>query len=198
LSGFCRKNSFALIADEIYHGLAFDGLAPSALEVDDQAWVVQSFSKFYGMTGWRLGWLVVPDCAIDVCERIAQNLYLSASSIAQYAALRCFDDDVEQESFSKRDELKNRRDYLMTALPEIGLKVLAQPDGAFYLYLDVSPYTNDTLQWCSELLSETGVALAPGIDFGGPTQNTTVRLAYTVNIDRLKDAVARLESFLKD
>ncbi|MDN3650480.1 aminotransferase class I/II-fold pyridoxal phosphate-dependent enzyme [Reinekea marina] len=196
LSSFCQNNGLALIADEIYHGLSFDGLAPTALEADNNAWVVQSFSKFYGMTGWRLGWLVVPENAIDACERIAQNLYLSASSVAQYAALRCFDEDVERESFEKRDELRKRRDYLTQALPEIGLNILANPDGAFYLYLDVSPYTQDSLQWCEQVLNETGVALAPGADFGGPSPNTTARLAYTVGVDRLTEAVARLKGFL--
>lgn len=196
ISAFCQSNQIALIADEIYHGLVFDGIAPTALEADDNAWVVQSFSKFYGMTGWRLGWLVVPEQAIDACERIAQNLYLSASSIAQYAALRCFDADVEQESFAKRDELKVRRDYLMTALPKIGLNILANPDGAFYLYIDVSPYTSDSLVWCSDVLNETGVALAPGADFGGPSPNTTARLAYTVGVERLAEAVDRLNRFL--
>lgn len=196
ISAFCKKNDIALIADEIYHGLVFEGLAPTALEADDNAWVIQSFSKFYGMTGWRLGWLVVPDHAIGACERIAQNLYLSASSIAQYAALRCFDEDVEAESFAKRDELKKRRDYLMTALPKIGLNIMANPDGAFYLYLDVSPYTNDSLAWCADVLNETGVALAPGADFGGPSPNTTARLAYTVNVERLTEAVERLNAFL--
>ena len=196
LSSFCQNNGLALIADEIYHGLSFDGLAPTALEADNNAWVVQSFSKFYGMTGWRLGWLVVPENAIDACERIAQNLYLSASSVAQYAALRCFDEDVERESFEKRDELRKRRDYLTQALPDIGLNILANPDGAFYLYLDVSPYTQDSLQWCEQGLNETGVALAPGADFGGPSPNTTARLAYTVGVDRLTEAVARLKGFL--
>ncbi|MBU2863614.1 aminotransferase class I/II-fold pyridoxal phosphate-dependent enzyme [Reinekea forsetii] len=196
LSSFCQNNGLALIADEIYHGLSFDGLAPTALEADNNAWVVQSFSKFYGMTGWRLGWLVVPENAIDACERIAQNLYLSASSVAQYAALRCFDEDVERESFEKRDELRVRRDYLTQALPDIGLNILANPDGAFYLYLDVSPYTQNSLQWCEQVLNETGVALAPGADFGGPSPNTTARLAYTVGVDRLTEAVARLKGFL--
>ncbi len=196
VSDFCRQRDIHLFADEIYHGLTFDGLAPTALQADDDAWVIQSFSKFYGMTGWRLGWLVVPEYAIEACERIAQNLYLSSSAIAQQAAMAGFRPEVEAECFARRDELKARRDYLLTALPELGLPVMANPDGAFYLYVDVSNYTYDAQAFCSRLLQEAGVAITPGIDFAGPVPNTSVRIAYTVSVDRLKEAVSRLREFL--
>lgn len=196
VSGLCRQQDLHLFADEIYHGLTFDGLAPSALQTDPEAWVIQSFSKFYGMTGWRLGWLVCPEAAVQACERIAQNLYLSSTAVSQYAALAAFEPDVEAECFARRDELKRRRDYLLTALPEIGLDVMASPDGAFYLYVDVSPYSSDALSFCSDLLQETGVALTPGIDFGGPCPDTSVRLAYTVSIERLREAVDRMSTFI--
>lgn len=198
LRAFCDRHNLALIADEIYHGLTFNESAPTVLQADDDAWVVQSFSKFYGMTGWRLGWLVVPESAINLCQRIAQNLYLSASSIAQYAALSCFEPEVEAACFANRDELMRRRDFLMAALPEIGLPIMAQPDGAFYLYLDVSEYTQDALRWCARLLQETGVALTPGIDFGGLVADTTVRLAYTVDEYRLAEAVERIKLFISN
>lgn len=197
LSDFCAGQGLHLFADEIYHGLTFEGLAPTALEANPDAWVIQSFSKFYGMTGWRLGWLVCPDAAVDACERIAQNLYLSSTAISQYAALAAFEPDVEAECFARRDELKARRDYLMEALPQIGLNVLASPDGAFYLYVDVSPFSRDALGFCEQCLTQTGVALTPGIDFGGPCPQTSVRLAYTVPVPRLKEAVGRLAVFLQ-
>lgn len=198
ISDFCSKNELQLFADEIYHGLTFDGLAPSALEVNDQAWVIQSFSKFYGMTGWRLGWLVCPEYAIDACERIAQNLYLSSTAISQQAALAGFQPEVEAACFERRDELKARRDYLLEALPTLGLDVMASPDGAFYLYVDISRYSDDALSFCSELLEQAGVAITPGIDFGGPCPDTSVRFAYTVGVERLKEAVSRLQTFLEN
>ncbi|MEJ2042871.1 MAG: aminotransferase class I/II-fold pyridoxal phosphate-dependent enzyme [Reinekea sp.] len=198
VSHFCQANGMHLFADEIYHGLSFDGLAPTALEVNNDAWVIQSFSKFYGMTGWRLGWLVVPEYAIDACERIAQNLYLSSSAIAQQAALACFKPEVEAECFARCDELKARRDYLVQALPALGLPVMANPDGAFYLYVDVSRYSSDAQAFCADLLYKTGVAITPGVDFSGPVAATSVRIAYTVNIERLREAVARLKSYLDD
>ena len=196
VADFCKVRGINLFADEIYHGLTFGGLAPSALQVDDQAWVIQSFSKFYGMTGWRLGWLVAPDSAVDACERIAQNLYLSSPTIAQRAALAGFDEDVEQQCFARRDELQQRRDYLVEVLPTLGLEVMANPDGAFYLYVDISRYSQDSVAFCADVLTETGVAMTPGIDFGGPCPLTSVRIAYTVDVERLKVAVDRLKTYL--
>lgn len=197
MSDFCRSHEMHLFADEIYHGLTFDELAPTALQADDEAWVIQSFSKFYGMTGWRLGWLVAPEYAIDACERIAQNLYLSSTAVSQQAALAGFEPDVEALCFQRRDELKARRDYLMSVLPELGFDVMANPDGAFYLYVDVSAYSSDALCFCEDLLNATGVAITPGIDFGGPCPDTCVRIAYTVGLERLKDAVARIADFVQ-
>jgi aspartate/methionine/tyrosine aminotransferase len=193
----CKKNDMNLFADEIYHGLTFDGLAPTALQATDDVWVIQSFSKFYGMTGWRLGWLVVPEYAINACERIAQNLYLSSPSLAQQAALAGFEPDVEAACFERRDELRARRDYLVAALPELGFDVMANPDGAFYLYVDISKHSNDALTFCTELLEQEGVAITPGLDFGGPCPDTSVRIAYTESVERLKEAMARLKRFVE-
>jgi len=192
---FCQRNNLQLLADEIYHGLTFDEHAPTSLEVNKDAWVIQSFSKFYGMTGWRLGWLVAPEHGIDACERIAQNLYLSSPALSQQAALAGFEPEVEKACFARRDELKQRRDYLVEALPKLGFSVMANPDGAFYLYVDISKYSNDALAFCDDLLVKTGLALTPGLDFGGPCPDTSVRIAYTVGVDRLKEAVSRLEAY---
>jgi aspartate/methionine/tyrosine aminotransferase len=197
ITELCQKYEITLFSDEIYHGLTFEGLAPSALEANDNAWVLQSFSKFYGMTGWRLGWVVAPQFAVDACERIAQNLYLSSPALAQQAALAGFEPEVESRCFERRDELKARRDYLVQVLPNLGLPVMANPDGAFYLYVDISKYSQDALVFCRDLLDEQGVALTPGLDFGGPCSDTSVRIAYTVGVDRLREAIARLTVFLK-
>lgn len=197
ISELCAANNMHVIADEIYHGLTFEGPAPCVLETNNDAWVVQSFSKFYGMTGWRLGWLVVPDYAIDACNRLGQNLYLSSSAVAQQAALACFDDNVEQECFARVDEFKARRDYLVEQLPALNLPIVAHPDGAFYLYVDISHYSNNALEFCTDILNETGVAMTPGIDFGGPSPSTSVRISYTVSVERLQQAVVRLSAYLK-
>jgi aspartate/methionine/tyrosine aminotransferase len=196
ISNFCEKYSLELFADEIYHGITFDGHAPTALEVSQNVWVTQSFSKFYGMTGWRLGWLVAPAEAVDACERIAQNLFLSSPALSQQCALAGFEPEVEQLCFDRVQDLKQRRDFLMQALPELGLKVMANPDGAFYLYIDISKYSNNALAFCEDLLLKTGVAVTPGIDFGGPCSDTSIRLAYTVGVERLKEAVARMSDYL--
>lgn len=194
---FARRNQLTLFADEIYHGLSFtEELPPTALNVTDDVWVTQSFSKFYGMTGWRLGWLVVPPGAQDAAERLAQNLYLSAPSMAQHAALAAFQPEVEAECFARRDELRARRDYLAPRLEALGLPLLAQPDGAFYLYADMSAYGDDALDWCNRLLEETGLAITPGIDFGGATERTAVRVAYTAEVGVLEEAVERLAGFV--
>ncbi|TCS41631.1 aminotransferase class I/II-fold pyridoxal phosphate-dependent enzyme [Reinekea marinisedimentorum] len=196
ISDFCDSHGLQLFADEIYHGITFEGLAPTALEVNQNAWITQSFSKFYGMTGWRLGWLVAPAYAVDACERIAQNLFLSSPALSQQCALAGFEPEVEQLCFDRVHELKARRDYLMQALPPLGLDIMANPDGAFYLYIDVSKYSDNALQFCEQLLLETGVAVTPGIDFGGPCPETSIRLAYTVGVERLQQAVERMAQYL--
>lgn len=196
VSEFCQRHNLWLFADEIYHGLTFDGLAPTALQVDSNSWVIQSFSKFYGMTGWRLGWLVVPEYAIGVCERMVQNLFLSSPALSQQAALSAFLPDVEAECFERKDELKKRRDFLVDALPSLNLPVMANPDGAFYLYVDISAYSTNALEFCEALLNNTGVAITPGLDFGGPCPDTSVRIAYTEGVERLEEAVSRLRNYL--
>ena len=195
---FCQAHEMVLFADEIYHGLTFtETLPPTALQSWDQAWVTQSFSKFYGMTGWRLGWLVVPDGAQSVVERLAQNLFLSAPSMAQVAALAAFRPEVEAECFARRDRLRERRDALAAGLAAIGMPLLAEPDGAFYLFADVSSLTDDAALWCERLLEDTGVAVTPGLDFGGATTHRAVRFAYTADVPVLEEAIDRIGQFIK-
>lgn len=181
-----------LVVDEIYHGITYGLDAPSVLQVDDSAFVLNSFSKYFGMTGWRLGWLVAPPAAVPDLEKLAQNLYISASSIAQHAALACFSDEAMSIFEQRRDAFRQRRDFLLPALRELGFRIEVEPQGAFYLYADVSAFTDDAQAFCAHFLETEHVAFTPGLDFGFHRANQHVRLAYTQEVPRLQEAVARI------
>jgi len=189
-----------LIVDEIYHGLTYEAepmSAPdSALALDCDVFVINSFSKYYGMTGWRLGWLVAPEQTLPAIERLAQNFFLAAPTVAQYAALAAFTDDVQAELGSRRDQFRLRRDYLCPALEQLGFKVPVLPDGAFYVYCDASNFTNNSEQFCTSLLEEAGVAVTPGKDFGTFGASDHVRFSYANTIENLETGVARIKKFL--
>lgn len=187
-----------LVVDEIYHGLTYDGIeAKTVLEFNQDAFVINSFSKYFGMTGWRLGWLVVPEQYIDVMDRLAQNLFLAAPTMAQYAALAAFKSDALKELESRRVEFEQRRDFLLPALREIGFDIPVTPQGAFYLYANCSKlFTEkypDSMALCNYLLTEANVAITPGLDFGHNQPNQHCRFAYTTDIERLKQAVERIK-----
>ncbi|CRX67450.1 MULTISPECIES: pyridoxal phosphate-dependent aminotransferase [Stenotrophomonas] len=186
-----------LVVDEIYHGLTYGLDAPSVLQVDDNAFVLNSFSKYFGMTGWRLGWLVAPPSAVPDLEKLAQNLYISASSIAQHAALACFSEESMAIFEQRRDAFRQRRDFLLPALRELGFRIEVEPQGAFYLYADVSAFTDDAQAFCAHFLETEHVAFTPGLDFGFHRANQHVRLAYTQEVPRLQEAVARIARGLK-
>ncbi|BBQ13453.1 pyridoxal phosphate-dependent aminotransferase [Stenotrophomonas maltophilia] len=181
-----------LVVDEIYHGLTYGLDAPSVLQVDDSAFVLNSFSKYFGMTGWRLGWLVAPPAAVPDLEKLAQNLYISASSIAQHAALACFSAESMAIFEQRREAFRQRRDFLLPALRELGFRIEVEPQGAFYLYADVSAFTDDAQAFCAHFLETEHVAFTPGLDFGFHRANQHVRLAYTQEVPRLQEAVARI------
>ncbi|HEL3833671.1 TPA: pyridoxal phosphate-dependent aminotransferase [Stenotrophomonas maltophilia] len=181
-----------LVVDEIYHGLTYGLAAPSVLQVDDSAFVLNSFSKYFGMTGWRLGWLVAPPAAVPDLEKLAQNLYISASSIAQHAALACFSAESMAIFEQRREAFRQRRDFLLPALRELGFRIEVEPQGAFYLYADVSAFTDDAQAFCAHFLETEHVAFTPGLDFGFHRANQHVRLAYTQEVPRLQEAVARI------
>ena len=186
-----------LVVDEIYHGLTYGCDAASVLEVDDDAFVLNSFSKYFGMTGWRLGWLVAPDDAIPELEKLAQNLYISAPSMAQHAALACFEPATLAILEERRDEFARRRDYLLPALRELGFKIVVEPQGAFYLYADISAFGGDAQAFCRHFLETQFVAFTPGQDFGQHLARQHVRFAYTQSLPRLQQAVERIARGLR-
>lgn len=193
-----RHGQGELWVDEIYQGLNYDSEPQTVLSVADDAVVLNSFSKFFGMTGWRLGWCVVPESWVPTMDTLAQNLFLAPPTPAQYAALAAFDDDAMAIYEQRRQELQQRRDYLLTALPELGFDIPVTPDGAFYIYADASRFTDNSLEFCAEALKVTGVAFTPGVDFGEYQANTHVRFAFTTNLPRLKQAVERLADWLTE
>lgn len=195
-----------LWVDEIYHGLTYHDASDSrfagqrpqtALALGEHVVVINSFSKYFGMTGWRLGWMVVPEHYIPVIERLAQNLFLAPTTPSQYGALAAFDNDSLAIMEARRLELQQRRDYLLAELPKLGFKIPVVPDGAFYIYADASALTQDTQVFCQQLLQETGVAITPGFDFGDQNANVYIRIAYTTNIERLEQAIARIKAWLQ-
>jgi len=185
-----------LIVDEIYHGLVYDEQARTALAISDEIFVVNSFSKYFGMTGWRLGWLIAPQACVADIDKLAQNLFLAAPTVAQHAALTAFDEENINILETRRREFQQRRDYLLPALRDIGFDIPVIPDGAFYLYANCSRFTDDSFNFSSRLLEEVGVAITPGIDFGVNQPETHVRFAYTTSLENLQEGVRRLREFL--
>jgi aspartate/methionine/tyrosine aminotransferase len=197
LAAAVRARGGHLVVDEIYHGLTYGMDAPSVLEVDDEAFVLNSFSKYFGMTGWRLGWLVAPPAAVPELEKLAQNLYISASSVAQHAALACFEPATLAILEQRRAAFARRRDFLLPALRELGFRIAVEPEGAFYLYADISAFGGDAFAFCRHFIETEHVAFTPGLDFGRHLAGRHVRFAYTQDLPRLEEAVARIARGLR-
>ncbi len=189
---FCDNEGITFISDELYHGLTYDKRANSALEFGENLFVINGFSKYYCMPGVRLGWAIVPKKHIRSAEIIAQNLFISAPTLGQYGALKAFDENYL--SFV-RDEFKKRRDFLYKELSDI-FEIDAKPDGAFYLWADISKYSNDSFEFSKELLKKIHVAVTPGVDFGSNKTDRYLRFAYTRDIEHLKEGVGRLKKLL--
>ena len=198
VSSWTRSEGLHLLVDEIYHGLHFVDDLPSVLEVDNDAFVVNSFSKYFGMTGWRLGWIVVPDAFVETATTLAQNMYISAPALAQYAALAAFEPATDAILAARRDEYRRRRDYVVQALTDIGFVLPREIAGAFYVYADCSRFTDDSEAFCRRLLEEHGVAMTPGTDFGEAGARTMLRLSFTTSMEELALAMARLREALAD
>ena len=190
LCAYCRANGIRLISDEIYHGITYEADAVTALEFDETAVVINSFSKYFSMTGWRLGWMVIPEDLMRAVECLAQNLVISAPTLSQIAGAAAFDCEPElQANIAKYAE--NRR-LLLEQLPKAGFDRLAPVDGAFYIYADVAELTNDSLSFCRRVLNETGVAITPGVDFDPDRGHHYVRFSFAESADEVAGAAAAL------
>ena len=196
LADFIRARDSQLIVDEIYHGLTYDGDAPTALAAGDDIFVIQSFSKYFQMTGWRLGWMVVPERFMRDIEKLAQNLFISPSTPAQHAALAAFAPETLAILEARRETFRQRRDFLAPALAALGFRLTARPQGAFYIYADSSALTDDSGKFAAALLERAGVAATPGIDFGRHAPAQHLRFAYTTAVARLEEAVERIARFI--
>ena len=193
LAEACEAADVALISDEIYHGLAYEGRAASALEVTDEVYVVNSFSKYFSMTGWRVGWMVVPPDHVRTVERLAQNMFICAPHAAQRLALHAMDCGAELDA-NVAIYAANRQ-VMLDGLTRAGLATMAPPDGAFYVYADVSAFTDDSLAFASEILAEAGVAVTPGLDFDPDEGHHWLRFSYARSAEDIAEGVARLERF---
>ena len=192
LAALAREKSGTLLVDEIYHGLTYGVDARTAAEQGDDVVVVNSFSKYFQMTGWRLGWLLVPPALVRTVETLAQNLFISASAVAQHAALACFEPETITILEARRAEFDERRRFLVPALQAIGFKVAVEPQGAFYVYADCSALAPDSFAFARRVLTEAHVAITPGKDFGANAPERHIRIAYTQPVARLAEAVERI------
>lgn len=194
LAAECHRRGIRLVSDEIYHGISFGAPAVSALEVDPDAIVINSFSKLYRMPGWRLGWLVAPAAIASRLSAYVINFFLTPSTLSQQAALAAFDDQADLDAVVA--SYRVNRDLLLRALPGFGLRGIAPPDGAFYLYADVGHLTRDSLAFCKKLLADTGIATAPGIDFDPRDGQRCIRLSFAVTTAEVERAIALLGPWL--
>lgn len=190
IADVCRRRDIRIVSDEIYHGISYVGPVRSALCVDPEALVINSFSKYYSMAGWRLGWLVVPPDLVEPARARMGNLFLTPPSLAQHAGLAAFDSRDELEGHVR--SYARNRELMLERLGAMGLSHIAPPDGAFYIYADVGHLTDDSLQFCHRMLQETGVAAAPGIDFDPVDGGRFIRFSFAVSTERVQQALDRL------
>ena len=197
LISLASQHNIFLIVDEIYQGLTYGQSRASALQYSSDIIVINSFSKYFGMTGWRLGWCVLPDHLVGTVDKLAQNFFLSPPACSQYAALAAFEPETLEELEDRRRQLQQRRDFLLPQLQRLGFDIPATPDGAFYIYADCSRLSQDSRMFTDQLLEQAGVAITPGLDFGSYRAESYVRIAYTQKIAILENAVSRIEQFLR-
>ena len=195
LVDYCEEKKISFISDEIYHGIQYEKKAVSALEVTDECYVVNSFSKFFSMTGWRVGWMVVPENHIRVVERLAQNLFICSPHVSQVAALEAL--SCEDELLHNLDIYRENRQIINDELLNVGLDNFAPPDGAFYFYVDISKHSSDSLSFCSDILEEVGVAITPGVDFDPERGKTTIRISYARSTEEITEGMKRISQFMK-
>lgn len=198
LSRVVAERGGTLLVDEIYHGLTYGVDAQTALAVSDEIFVINSFSKYFGMTGWRLGWMVVPQPYLRDVEKLAQNLYISPSAPAQHAAMAAFRPETITILEARRKEFQARRDLLLPGLERIGFQVAGRPEGAFYIYAGLGDLAPDSFPFAMDLVERAGVAATPGLDFGSNAPARHMRFAYTVTAEQLAEGLARIERFVSN
>ena len=192
-----RELGGVLIVDEIYHGLTYGVDAVSALAHSNDVFVINSFSKYYGMTGWRLGWIVAPPVYVSALDKLSQNFFTAAGTLSQHAALAAFTAPVHEEMEKRREIFRERRDYLLPALRELGFDIPVTPEGAFYVYADCSRFTDDSERFARELLEQAGGAITPGRDFGSHRARQHVRFSYANAREHLEEGIRRLAQSLR-
>jgi aspartate/methionine/tyrosine aminotransferase len=197
MAEFAAERGGALVVDEIYHGLVYEGDVTTALSFSENTFVINSLSKYFQMTGWRLGWMVAPQAFVREIDKLSQNIYLAPPTMAQHAALAAFEPETIAILEARAKEFKARRDYLVPALRKLGFEIPVMPQGAFYVYAGCGRLTADSFTFARDLLEKAGVAITPGIDFGANAPERHVRFAYTNSIERLQEGVARIAAFLK-
>lgn len=199
MAGFVKDKDAYLIVDEIYNGLVYDGDVSTALDLKDykdNIIVINSFSKYFNMTGWRVGWVVAANSIVSDMDKLAQNIFLAAPTPAQYAALAAFKPEAIAIIEQYKAEFQQRRDYLLPRLKQLGFKIEVEPQGAFYIYANCEKFTDDSYQFAYDLLENIGVAITPGIDFGENKAKSYVRFAYTTSIEQLETGIKRLSEYL--
>lgn len=196
ISGWADAAGVQLLMDETYHGLHYVDDMPSILELNPNAYVLNSFSKYFGMTGWRLGWIVVPEDRIELANILAQNLFISPSEFAQHAAIAAFTAEAREIFEQRRAAFRERRDYFAAELSDMGMLLPREIQGAFYAYANISAFSRDSESFCDEMLESHGVAITPGSDFGEGLGNEYVRMAFTTGMDDLRLGVERLRRAL--
>lgn len=191
IAAICAERGIRILSDEIYHGLSYVGPTPSLLSFAPDAFVINSFSKYWSMAGWRLGWLVAPDALLAQCRALIGNLFLTAPSLAQHAGLAAMDEHAVLEGHVAA--YARNRERMLAALPALGLRSIAPPDGAFYIWADIGHLTDDSLSFCEQLLRDTGVATAPGVDFDPVHGHRFMRFSFAVSTDEIEEALRRIE-----
>ncbi|GAA6182114.1 aminotransferase class I/II-fold pyridoxal phosphate-dependent enzyme [Shimia sp. NS0008-38b] len=194
LIDLCREKNAEFISDEIYHGIEYEAKAVTALELTDDCYVINSFSKYFSMTGWRVGWMVVPEDHVRKIERLAQNMFICASHASQVAALAAM--ECHEELEANMAVYRANRDLMISGLPKAGFDKFAPPDGAFYVYVDVSAFTQDSRAFAGDILAEAGVAVTPGLDFDPVRGHQTLRFSYARSTADIEDGLARLQRFM--
>tara|TARA_Y100000590_G_scaffold211809_1_gene240039 strand:+ start:138 stop:1292 length:1155 start_codon:yes stop_codon:yes gene_type:complete len=190
-----KENNVSFISDEIYHGIQYESKPTTAIEITNDCYVINSFSKYFSMTGWRIGWMVVPEDHVRQIERLSQNLFICPPHASQITALAAM--DAKDELEKNINVYKKNREILLEELPKAGFKTFSSPDGAFYIYVDISEFSDDSLNFCKKVLDEANVAITPGLDFDQKRGNKTIRFSYARSTQDIIEGAKRIKNFMK-